>query len=255
MIAGFVISGNKPKTILIRGIGPSLAAFGVPGVISAVHLDLYRGSSKVFSADDWGAASNAADIATAARRVGAFEISPVSRDSAILVTLQPGLYSAHLRGQGGATGVSMVEVYDATDGDIPLEERLINISTRGWVGTGAEVQIAGFVILGDVPKRVLVRGVGPALDAWGVPGFLEDPVITLYDSAGNPIATNDNWGDAGDSNQIQAMAAQVGAFALTPGSNDAVLLINLDPGIYSVHVRGKAGTTGITLVEVYDTVP
>ncbi|MSU50090.1 MAG: hypothetical protein EXS37_13565 [Opitutus sp.] len=124
----------------------------------------------------------------------------------------------------------------------PPSSRLINLATRGSVGTGDRMLIAGFFIQGTVPKTVLIRAVGPALGGFGVTGTLADPILD----------ENDNWGSGGDSAQIAAAGAAVGAFGLSAGSKDAVLLVTLSPGNYTAQVSGVGTFAGIALVEVYE---
>jgi hypothetical protein len=129
---------------------------------------------------------------------------------------------------------------------------MVNISTRGFVGGGAEILIAGFVIE-EGRRQVLIRGVGPSLVDLGVTGFLDDPVIFLR--AGEDefdFLTNDDWESATNAVGVVRAAAQVGAFPLRTGSRDAALLVELDPGLYTVRVRGKSEVNGIALVEVYE---
>jgi len=253
LIAGFVIQGDQPKRVLMRAVGPTLGSrFGVPGSLPAVHLDLFKGATLLASADDWAEASNAGQIIDATRLVGGFQLATNSSDAAVLLTLTPGSYTVHVSGRGGATGVSLVEVYDATEGDIAPDQRVMNISTRGFVGAGGDVQIAGLSINGSVPKRVLIRGVGPGLSRFGVTGVLADPHLRLFNAAGQSFATNDDWAAAPNAADIQAVAAQVRAFSLAADGKDAVLLVSLAPGIYTVHLSGVDGGTGVGLIEVYD---
>jgi hypothetical protein len=253
MIAGFVIQGDQPKRVLVRAVGPTLGSrFGVPGSLSSVHLDLFKGATLLASADDWAEATNAGQIIDATRLVGGFQLATNSSDAAVLLTLTPGSYTVHVSGRDGATGVSLVEVYDATEGDIAPDQRVMNISTRGFVGAGGDVQIAGFSINGSVPKRVLIRGIGPGLSRFGVTGVLTDPHLRLFNAAGQSFATNDNWAAAPNAADIQTVAAQVHAFSLAADGKDAVLLVSLAPGIYTVHLSGVDGGTGVGLIEVYD---
>lgn len=253
MIAGFVIQGDQPKRVLVRAIGPTLGSrFGVPGSLPSVHLDLFKGATLLANADDWAEASNAGQIIEATRLVGAFQLATSSSDAAVLLTLTPGSYTVHVSGRDGATGVSLVEVYDATEGDIPPDQRVMNISTRGFVGAGSDVQIAGFSINGSVPKRVLIRGIGPGLSRFGVTGVLADPHLRLFTAAGQAFATNDDWSAAPNAADIQAVSAQVHAFSIAPDGKDAAFLISLAPGIYTVHLSGVDGGSGIGLIEVYD---
>lgn len=251
LIAGFIINGTQPKPVLVRAIGPTLTSFGVSGALPAARLEVYRGSTSIAVGNDWGAAANAATVAATAGRVGAFALANNSRDAALVLTLEPGAYTAIVSGQGGASGVSLVEAYDATDGAIPAAQRIINISSRTLVGAGDATLIGGFVISGTVPKRVLVRGVGPGLTQFGVAGALARPQLMLY-RAGLVLAQNSGWSASADAAAIAAASSQVGAFALPSGSQDAALLLNLEPGAYTAQVLGVGGTTGVALVEIYE---
>jgi hypothetical protein len=249
LIAGFIISGNSPRQVLVRAVGPTLADYGVSGVVADPVLALYSGSTKIAESDNWGVESAAATIAATATRLGAFNLPATSKDAVLLVTLDPGAYTAQVSGAGGTTGVALVEVYDA--GDAPptaVTPKLANISTRGRVGTDDQILIAGIVIGGNAPKRVLVRAVGPSLTPLGVNGALADPMLTIL-SGSTVISQNDDWG--GDASVV-AVANSIGAFALPSDSKDACLLITLAPGTYTAQVRGKNGSTGVAIVEVYD---
>jgi hypothetical protein len=251
LIAGFVVTGTTPKEVLIRATGPALVPFGVTGVLANPRLQLFNGANTLLTQNTgWSTAANATAIQQAAVKVGAFTLPTGSPDSSLLVTLDPGNYTAIASGADNGTGVSLVEVYETTSGS--NAPKLINISTRGQVNTGSAVMIAGFVVTGNAPKKVLVRASGPALAPFGVTGVLADPVLTLYNSSSVQIAQNDNWGSAGDGTLIAAAAAQVGAFALPTGSKDAVLLLNLQPGAYTAVASGSGNTTGVALIEVYE---
>jgi sugar lactone lactonase YvrE len=253
LIAGFAVGGAGPlgsESLLVRASGPALAAFQVAGFLPDPELQLFSGSSSIASNSGWG---GSAAISAAASSVGAFSWNvPTSHDSALAQTLGTGAYSAQVSGEAGDTGVALVEVYDATQGAFsPLLPRIINISARTQVGTGANVLIAGFVIGGSTSKTVLIRASGPAIAGapFSVAGALPDPELKLY--AGNTLLeTNDSWG--GDA-EIAAAAASVGAFSWTaPTSKDSAILVTLPPGSYTAQVSGASGDTGIALVEVYD---
>lgn len=134
----------------------------------------------------------------------------------------------------------------------PDPGHVINISVRSRAGQGAEVLIAGFVIDGNVPRRVLVRGVGPGLARFGVPGVLGDPILRLYDSAGEVIAVNDDWSASDDAAAIAEAARSVSAFTLEEGSKDAALQRTIVPGLFTAHVAGASGEAGVALIEVYE---
>jgi hypothetical protein len=163
-----------------------------------------------------------------------------------VVTLDPGLYTVVVKEKNKGTGIALVEIYDADSGK--PGSNLINISTRSLVGTDADAQIAGFVVGGPAPKKVLVRAAGPALSPLGVTGVLADPILELHNQGtGELLATVDNWDAA-----LAADFAKVGAFPWTAGSKDAALVATLDPGLYTVVVKGKNNGTGVALVEVYE---
>jgi len=247
LIAGFVISGTDPKPVLIRAVGPTLAGFGLVGVLPAARLELSNGES----GGDWGASPNADAVAAAMTRVGAFPLRRDSRDAAMLVVLRPGAYTATVTGVGGASGVCLVEVYDATEGTIPKSQRLINISSRALVGSGEATLIGGFVISGSLPKRVLIRGIGPGLAQFGVPSVLAKPELILSRNSVT-VARNAGFSGTADAPAIVSAASAVGAFPVPNGSADAAILLNLEPGAYTAQVVGLAGSTGNALVEIYE---
>jgi hypothetical protein len=255
-IAGFVIAGSHAKTVLIRASGPALAPapFNVSGALPDPVLTLFSGQTQLATNTEWGTAANAADIASTAAAAGAFSWTAGSADSAILVTLQPGVYTAQVTSASGDTGVALVEVYDCDASDPDSE--LVNISTRSSVGTGANIQIAGFVIEGSQAKTVLIRASGPALAPapFSVSGVLPDPVLALF-SGSTQIATNTGWGTAANAADIMTTAAAAGAFPWTSGSADSAILITLQPGSYTAQVSGASGDSGVALVEVYDADP
>lgn len=259
LIMGFVVAGDG-KNLLVRGIGPGLSAFGIVNALADPMLTLYDSVGATAMNDNWQtpmsqppgspAAASGTLIASTSARVGAFPLANGSLDSALLITVNNGAHTTGLVRPNSTTGVALTEIYDT---DTVLGARLINVSARMNVTTGEGTLIAGLVIAGNAPKTVLIRGIGPTLSAFGVTGVLADPIITVY-SGGTQVATNDNW-ETGTSTsaQIIAASAQVGAFALQSGSKDAALLITLQPGAYSVVVTGAGNTTGVALVEVYDT--
>jgi endo-1,4-beta-xylanase len=249
MIAGFTLRGEGVKDVVIRGVGPRLTDFNVAGVVPDPQIQMFRvGETFSFAYnDDWSPV-----LIDAFGKVGAFELASDTRSSALRLSLPGGGYTVQLSGKGSGTGVGIVEVYDAATSE-PIE--VFNLATRGFVGAGGNVMIGGFAIRGDVPKRVLIRGIGPTLSGFGVAGALADPVCTLYEmlEVGPPrlIAENDNWGTAANAAEIVLRTAPV-AFGLDPQSRDAVLLLTLPPGNYSVQLAGVNGGTGVGLIEVYD---
>jgi hypothetical protein len=250
LIAGFVVSGDGPKDVLIRAVGPTLGAFGVADAASAVRLELFSGSTSLATNSEWGQSAARAEIAAAAARAGAFALDPASRDAVLLVQLEPGTYTAVVSGEGAATGVALVEVYDVGL-RASRSQRVINLASRAFAGSEERTLTAGFVVSGEVPKRVLIRGVGPTLATFGVGGVLSDPQIVLF-GRDVRVAANDNWSEGTDASAINLAAARAGAFALGAGSRDAALLLNLAPGPYTVQLSGLAGSTGTALIEVYE---
>ncbi|MDB6094044.1 MAG: Por secretion system C-terminal sorting protein [Verrucomicrobia bacterium] len=253
MLAGFVITGSQSKSVLVRATGPTLRSFGLGGGMENPVLKIFRATDQILMNDDWGTSADAMLLTSTAIRVGAFAQEAASKDSSLVATLPPGVYSAQVsRAPGSATGLALVEVYDSGANPGTEEQRLVNISTRGEVGTGEGIMIAGFVISGNVPKQVLIRGVGPTLANYGVGGVLANPQVKLYQGETTLIASNDDWETGGSGSLIALAAAEVGGFPLAAGSKDSALLITLAPGIYSAQVSGVNSTTGIVLLEVYE---
>ena len=253
LIMGFVVSGEE-KRLLVRGIGPGLVPYGVVNVLADPLLTVFGPAGVLATNDDWQTTSpgqaDGATIAATAARVGAFALPNGSRDAAVLAVFGSGAQTASVVRPNGTTGIALTEIYDA---DPASSARLINVSARINVTAGEGALIAGFVIAGDAPKTVLIRGVGPTLSAFGVTGVLADPTIAIFSGA-IAIGSNDNWSNGLDgAAQIAAVSARVGAFALVAGSRDAALLLTLQPGSYTVHVTGVGNTTGIALIEIYDT--
>ncbi|MEI7552651.1 MAG: fibronectin type III domain-containing protein, partial [Verrucomicrobiota bacterium] len=257
LIVGFVVGGagtSGAKPLLIRGVGPTLASYGVAGTLVDPSLALIpQGSSTALAANDnWG---GDAQLTAVGNTVGAFPLSSAaSKDAALYLTPASGVYTVQVTGVGGATGIALAEIYDASGSDCTASTpRLINVSARAQVGTGDGVLIAGFVVEGTASRTVLIRAVGPTLATYGVGGVLADPQLELtqaINGANVVVATNDNW--AGDA-QITSVANTVGAFALSgAASKDAAILVTLPPGIYTAKASGAAGSTGVALIEVYE---
>ena len=241
-IPGFVLNGTAERPMVVRAVGPTLSGFGVGGVLADPRFSLVRGGVIIASSDNWLAA-DAAAMATA----GAFALTAGSKDAAIAVPLAPGAYTAPVTAADGGSGVALLEVYD---GSTATTAAVLNASTRAYVGTGEGVLIPGFVIGGTGTLRLLIRAVGPGLAGFGVEGTLADPLLTLFGGS-TALATNDNWSLAANSAEIATTATAVGAFALTVGSKDAVILTTLTPGAYTAVVSGVGNATGTALVELY----
>ena len=237
LIVGFTMQGGA-KLVVLRAVGPGLASFGVSGTMADPKLLLFKEAAMLTQNDDWG---GGASLSTAFAGVGAFPIAPASRDAALMRSVEGG-HTVQVSGPTG--GNVLVEAYDAGAGMAP---RLSNVSARNFVGTGSDILIAGITVAGSAPKALLIRAVGPTLAAFGVPGTLIDPTLTIYNAAGAVVGENDNW-----NTNLAGTFASVGAFALASGSKDAALTITLPPGGYTVQVAGGSGGTGEALVEIYE---
>ena len=234
MIGGFIITGNKAKKVIVRGIGPSLARQGVVGAMADPTLQLRDSRGNLIgSNDNWTSHRS---------EVEATGVAPTdNRESAIVATLSPGNYTCVLQSKTGTPGVGLFELYDLD----AASSHLANISTRGKVGLGENVVIGGFIIGGDQPTKVIIRAIGPSLAKSGISNALQDPKLELHGPTGSLIFSNDNW----KSSQQQ----QIAATGIPPTDNrEAAIVANLKPGHYTAIVRGHGNATGVALVEVYN---
>jgi len=239
LIGGFIITGTDPKKIIIRGIGPSLS--GVGAVLQNPTLELHQGSVTLAMNDDWKENQSQVEATT---------IPPTNDfESAIVITLNPGAYTAVLAGKNNGTGVGVVEVYDLAPA---ANSKLANISTRGFVDSGANVMIGGLIVDGGTGggfARVILRAIGPSLAAAGIQGVLPDPTLELHDASGAIVASNDNWKTRPDGSSQQG---EIEATSVPPSSDaESALVQNLVPGNYTAIVRGTGNTSGIAVVEAY----
>lgn len=247
-IVGFTIAGDAPDQVLLRGVGPTLGVFGVGNALPNPRIDLYRGTTLIASNTGWFSGGYNSQLATAMVQSGAFPLSTTAADSAMLVTLEPGSYTAVMSSANGTgTGVGMLEVYETAT----VGPRLTNLSARAPAGAGGDTLIAGVVISGSQPTRVLIRAVGPTLANYGVGNALAKPVLSLY--RGNQlIAQNTGWSTSPDAAAISAATTQIGTFPLAANSADSALLLNLAPGLYTAQVTSADGSTGTALIEMYE---
>lgn len=249
IIAGFSIIGGGEKSLLARAVGPGLEDFGVSDFLEDPIVRFYDGGGQFGANDDWNQSASAGVLASEMARLGAFALDEGSTNSADLLTLSQGVYTAIVSNNGSESGIALIEVYNADEDD--SEASLSNVSMRGLVGTGDEVLIAGFVIEGNLPKRVLLRAIGSGLIDFGVTGALTDPTLRLFRDQ-SVIETNDDWDAHPEKNQLEAFMTSAGAFDLEEGSGDSALFAWLEPGLYTAIVAGKNDQTGIALVELYD---
>jgi len=235
LIAGFIITGSDSKKVLVRAIGPSLASVGISGVLADPTVTIYDSNHGIVATNDNWKSSQQTEIQ-------ATGLAPQNDlESAVIVTLPPGSYTAIVSGNNGGTGIALAEVYDL---DLAANSTLYNVSTRGFVGTGDNVLIGGLVINSGEPPVIVLRAIGPSLGSAGIVNPLQDPVIQLFDVNGALIAQNDNWHDA--------TPTAIKATLLPPTDDrEAGIVVSLDPGNYTAIVSGKNGTTGVALVEAY----
>ena len=255
LIAGFVTTGTSPKQILVRGAGPALAGFNLTGFLTNPWLQLFNGPGTAIASNTaW-----ASNLTSTFAELGAFSFQTGSNDTAMDISVPPGAYTAQISSTTAQNGVAIAEIYDA-DGGAPAN-RLINISARAFVGSGANILIGGFVISGTTSETVLIRGVGPALKTFGLSTALSNPVLTIFDSTGKQIAQNTGWQNPVTSNGAAVESAtsetftDAGAFVYPDGSADSALVITLPPGGYTAQVSGvptSTAPTGVGLVEIYE---
>ncbi len=246
LIAGFVIAGDTPKWVLVRGVGPGLAQFGLTDFLPDPILTLFDSTgAPIDTNDNW---IGTAESYTSLNWPATFPLTVGSLDAIISRQLAPGNYTVQLTGAGTSTGLALVEVYEGIH-DSP---RLVNLSSRVFVGTGVQIAISGVVVSGSSAKKLLVRAAGPALAAFGVSGTLAHPVLTLVDGTGAAVAGNAGWSTNANPAEVAAAAAKVGAFPFAAASPDAALLVTVPPGSYSALVSGANNTTGVALIEVYE---
>jgi hypothetical protein len=231
LFGGFIVTGTQPKKVMLRAIGPSLT---VPGALADPIMELHNSSGALITSNDnWMDAPNRQEIIDST-------IPPGNNlESAILMSLSPGAYTAIVRGGNNTTGIALVEAYDL---DRTVDSKLANISTRGLVQVGDNVMIGGFIVLGPDSLKVIVRAIGPSLP---LSGALANPSLELHDGNGRLLAQNDNWRTGGQEAEIIATTI--------PPSNDleSAIVQVLAPGSYTAIVSGVNGTTGVALVEVY----
>ncbi len=233
LIGGFIISGSDSKEVILRALGPSILV-GASSALADPVLELHAPDGTVIINDNWRDTQEQEIIDSG--------LPPaLDLESAIVITLEPGAYTAIVRGQNGGSGVGLIELYDLDE----AVSKLPNISSRGFVGSGDDVMIAGVIIAGDNNATLVLRGLGPSLEQFGITNALQDPVMELYDANGTVADSNDDW------RNVQEAALQASSLAPTD-DREAALLTNLTAGAYTAILRGKDGSIGIGLIEVYN---
>jgi len=254
MIGGFIVQGPGQKRVIIRAIGPELTQYGIPDPLANPRLELHNGSGALIATNDDWQITILGGIITG-NQVGDIQnsghVPTAASESAIIANLQPGNYTAVVRGVNNTTGVALVEVYDLSPA---ASASLGNISTRSFVQTGEHVMIGGFIVQGTGPKRVIIRAIGPELTQYGIPDALANPKLELHNGNGTLIAANDDWqttilGGIITGNQVNDI--QNSGHVPTAASESAIIA-NLQAGNYTAIVRGVNNTAGVALVEVYD---
>jgi hypothetical protein len=243
MIAGFIITGNANKPVVLRGMGPSLtASSNIPAnlVLADPVLEL-RGANGalIMRNDNWKDDQRPLIEGT--------PFQPTDdRESVIVATLPPGNYTAILTGKNQTSGIGLVEVYDTNQA---VDSTLANISTRGFVMIQDNVMIGGFMLGGNNnPTRIAVRGLGPSLaQFFGANNVLADPTLELHDANGALLISNDNWQDD------PVSAAQLTTNGLAPQNlKESGIFTTLPPGAFTAILAGQSPGTGIGLVEIYN---
>jgi hypothetical protein len=245
LIAGFIVTGNAPKIVIIRGIGPSLNGSGLQGVLQDPQLELRNGAGVLLIANDNWRSHQETEI-------NETTIPPTNDlESAIVALLDPGSYTAILRGTNNSTGIAVVESYDlgTASMDVGSGAQLANISTRGFVNTSDNVMIGG-IISANGSAKFIIRAIGPSLSGSGIQGVLQDPTLELRSSNGTLLSSNDNWKTRPDGSSQQA---EIEATTIPPKNDlESALVQTVAPGNYTAIVRGKNNMTGVGVVEVYN---
>ena len=245
LIGGFIIQGSQPVQVVVRCLAGSLASFGVSNALFDSVIELYDvNNNLIASNDDWFTSNDAQTICSYRRD------PPNSIESALLVTLNPGSYTAIVKSysdaqQAATSGVALFEVYDLRTSS----GRLGNVSTRGQVGTGDNILIGGIIVGGNTSKPVLIRALGPTLTQFGVTGVLQNPYLELRNANGNLVEANNDWQQSPEAATISADGKA------PPDAKESAMAPTLSPGNYTALVSGVGGTTGTGLIEVYDESP
>jgi hypothetical protein len=243
LFVGFTVLGPQGSSnkVIVRAIGPSLKLFGIADALANPSLEIHDASNVVATNDDWKNTQVGGLITSdQSAEIGNSGAAPGNDlESAIIVSLAPGSYTAVVRGVANTTGTGLVDAYDLSG---PSPARLANVATRGLVEGGDGLMIAGFIVQ-NAPVRAVVRAIGPSLQAFGINNALADTTLELHNPDGSVIA-NDNW----KSDQQQELEST----GLQPGNDlEAALVATLPPGTYTAQVRGKNNTSGIGVVEIY----
>ena len=239
LIAGMYISGSTSKKVLIRGIGPSLANYGIAGAMANPSIELRNSAGTLLASNDnWQESTQYQEIQNSGFAPSNYY------ESALFATLAPGSYTTTLQGVGGTTGIALVEVYDFQT----ASSKLVNLSSRAYVGTGDSAVFAGFYVSTGSPSnltaRLAIRGIGPSLGNFGISNPLQDPTIEVRNSSGTLVASNNNWQDT--------QAFEIQSAGMAPSNPyESALIRYFSPGSYTVILRGINYGVGTGSVELY----
>jgi hypothetical protein len=234
MIGGFIISGDAPKKVIIRAIGPSLVRAGVKGALMDPILELHASDGTLIASNDnWE--SNSTEVA-------ATGVSPIdNRESAIVSTLAPGAYTAVVRGANDTSGEALVELYDLSR----ETSQIANISTRAEIDGNEHPLIGGFIVGADSTSKLLIRALGPSLATSSFSSVLSNPTLSLYNSDGSILYQNDDWRSGQNQEVLDS--------GLAPANDkEAAIIASLSAGNYTAVVNGVSGGSGVGLVEIYN---
>jgi hypothetical protein len=246
---GFSVAGSGERLLLVRGVGPALRQFGLADALLDPRLRILRhGSTQpILENQSWSNGSDAAEIVQRAGAVGAFPLPNPSDDTAAVRAFPEGNYTAVVESRGAGTGVVLAEIYD-TEGSAA---RLSNLSARAETVAGDGVLTAGFTVR-EGRRTLLIRGVGPSLARFGVANPLSEARLRIFDGGAEPVMENDHWTAAPNATAVAAATLAVGAFPLEPMARDAALLVQVEPGVYTLQVSGSGGGAGTALIEIYE---
>jgi hypothetical protein len=244
LIVGVVVSGasgDEKKQVIVRGVGPGLQQSGVANFLSDPEARVYSGSTVIASNDNWDSTTMKSALAA----VGLDTLASGSKDAAMLAQLGDGGYTVQVGAKTNENGVALAEIYES---DSTTTSHMSAMAVRAKAGTNEKTLIAGFIIQGAANKRLVIRGLGPALAGALGSGYLADPKLDVY-SGSTVIASNDNWGNT---QELRTAFASVGLQPMEADSKDAALIADLPPGGYTVWLTGVNATTGIGLIEIYE---
>ena len=250
LISGFGVSGSGTIQLMARGVGPKLIENNVVNPLPdpSMRVHSYLIGSEIAQNKDWSEALSESELIDFEESTGAFDLSSSSKESVIVREYSAGLYASLLSDKEGDVGVALLEIYEIGTSE-NSDVRLTNLSSRGFVGDGNSVMIGGFVIVGEVEMKLLIRGLGPDLANRNVSGSLANPHLDLY--VGNTVLqSNDDWDEGGAGEMLDAFSL-VNTSPLPEGSKDSALIVTLGSGVYTVIMRGESGATGVGLLEIF----